>query len=74
MTIDEVKNYFGTWYRYEALTGSTHSNHLYWKRIGYIPILTQNKLEKLTEGALKARYHDGEGGKDVIQDGDRKDS
>lgn len=63
MTIDEVKQYFVNWYRYENLTGLSHSNHLYWRKIGYIPILTQNKLEKLTGGALVSRYSDAEGGK-----------
>lgn len=65
MTIDEVKKYFGSGYKYEKITGRSHTNFIAWRRAGYIPILTQNKLEKITGGGLKADYIDGEGSKDV---------
>ena len=54
MTFDEVKNHFGTAYRFKVLTGMSHSNFKQWSERGYIPIETQLKIEMLTKGLLKA--------------------
>ena len=67
MTLDEIKQYFGTGYQFEKRTGWAHTNYTYWKRKGYIPMLTQSKLERLTNGDLKADYQHGESIKDVKQ-------
>lgn len=66
MKIDEVKKYFGSTYEFKKKTGMAHTNYLRWDRKGYIPILTQSKIEQLTGGELIARYCDGEKSKDVI--------
>lgn len=54
MTIDEVMAYYGTAYYLEKKTGISHNTVTNWKRIGYIPIITQMKIESLTLGKLEA--------------------
>ena len=54
----EVKKFFGTFESFHLETGmSTMSLHN-WIKVGYIPILSQIKLEKLTDGQLKASLDD----------------
>ena len=68
MTLDEVKSYFVTGYRFEQQTGMGHSNFVRWRRIGYIPMLSQGKIEAHTNGALIAEYRHGEGRLEGIVD------
>ncbi len=58
MTIDEVIKYFGNNYRYHKRTGMSPNNIYNWKRLGYIPIDTQMKIEQLSNGELKADLSD----------------
>jgi len=54
MTIDDVTKMFKNGNRFEIETGMSHVSYHNWLRYGYIPILSQLKLEKVTNGALKA--------------------
>lgn len=54
MTIDDIKKYFGTFYRFNKLTGQSINNCYNWQKRGFIPIASQVKIEKLTGGELKA--------------------
>lgn len=54
MTIEDVLSYYGTGYNMNKVTGLAASNVVRWKKFGYVPILTQMRIEKLTHGALKA--------------------
>lgn len=58
MTLDEVKEFFGSSYKFHLLTGWTHSCYNNWSKKGYIPIKSQFKLEQFTNGQLKARIED----------------
>lgn len=54
MTIDDVLNYYGTSYNMEQCTGMRSTNVPNWKARGYIPIASQMRLERLSEGELTA--------------------
>lgn len=54
MTIDEVEAYYGSGWKMERKHKLSHMNIRNWKRLGYVPITTQLKIERLTNGALKA--------------------
>lgn len=56
MTVEEVKKYFITTYRFEKKTGMKHTNILNWTKKGYVPIKSQIWLEKFTNGELKASF------------------
>lgn len=56
MTLNEVKQFFGTGYKFQKLTGMCHDNYRHWEKKGYVPIETQLRLEKFTKGALKASF------------------
>lgn len=58
MTIDEVITYFGSAWKMNQKIGMAHQNINNWKRYGFIPIMTQMKIEKLTDGELKASLDD----------------
>lgn len=58
MTIEEVLEHYGSGYQFEKKTGLSRGNVTNWKRMGFIPIATQIKIEELTNGALKARLED----------------
>jgi hypothetical protein len=60
MILDEVIAFYGTSYNFQKITKMSHDNYRVWKRKGYIPILTQFKLEELSRGKLKADYKHGE--------------
>jgi len=61
MTLDDLKNHFGNCNKFQEKTGMSHTNYTHWSKIGYVPILTQMKLQKLTGGTLKANFDHGEG-------------
>ena len=58
MTLKELDEHFGTTYKFKLKTGLSHTNWLYWRKLGYIPIEAQMKLEKLTDGILMADLND----------------
>lgn len=59
MTLDDLKKEFKTSYEFRKRTGMSHANWTYWcNKVGYIPIVSQLKIERLTEGKLKASLED----------------
>ena len=59
MLIEEVKDYFAhNASKMQRITGVNRNSMRNWEKKGYIPIQTQVKLERLTEGKLKARLED----------------
>ena len=61
MTLDEVKNFFGSSYEFSKKTGMAHTNYLNWKRKGYIPYVTQQRLHEISHGKLLVKYNGIEG-------------
>ncbi len=60
MTIDDLKEYFGTIYQMNKQTGLSFTSFYKWKKQGYIGIRGQIKLEEMTNGALKASLDDAQ--------------
>jgi hypothetical protein len=59
MTLEDLKSYFINGNQFEAKTGLSHVNwHNWFKKKGYIPIGSQRRIEKITQGALKASLED----------------
>ncbi len=57
MTIDEVFNHYKcNWGELIREVGLGVNTPRYWRKIGYIPIPMQNRIERATRGALKADY------------------
>lgn len=54
MKLEEVIAYFRTSYNMEVKFGINHVNMVNWKKLGHIPIRTQMKIERITNGDLKA--------------------
>jgi len=52
MTLDEVKQYFGSSYQFHKKTKMGSSNYANWKKLGYIPIQSQARIQIITEGKL----------------------
>lgn len=64
MTLEDLKRYFVNGNQFETKTGLSHVNwHNWFKKLGYIPIGSQRKIEKLTNGVLKASLEDLPDGK-----------
>jgi len=60
MTLDDLIKFYGSGYQFELQTKMSHANFVYWRKKGYVPILTQLRIEALTKGALKAQFNDNE--------------
>ena len=58
MKIDEVLAFYEKPYRFTKKTGMSVNTLNNWKRLGYIPIQSQMRLEAISEGQLKARFED----------------
>lgn len=58
MTLEEIKNYFGTFYRFRKNTGITYTSIYRWKNQGYINAQSQIRIQELTNGKLVARLED----------------
>ena len=58
MTLEEVREYYGNCHRFAKRTRMSSSSFLNWVTSGYVPIMSQHKLEILTEGDLIARISD----------------
>lgn len=54
MTPKEVKKYYKTLYRFRKETKMSCSSLSNWLKWGYVPFLSQKRIEELTNGALKA--------------------
>jgi hypothetical protein len=54
MTLQEAIDHFGTAYQINKAVKVSYNTVNNWKKLGYIPIHTQIKIEKATNGALKA--------------------
>ena len=54
MTINDLKKMYENGNKFELATGMPHGTYHNWMRYGYIPIASQLKLEKITNGKLKA--------------------
>lgn len=67
MTVDDIKEYFGSFYKAARFLNISEQSTMNWKRRGYIPIASQMKIEKLTDGALKARFEDCKDDSDGIK-------
>lgn len=57
MTIDEAIKYFKSGYQLKRDYGLSSNSFGNWKKLGYIPMPTQIRLEQLTNGELKADCH-----------------
>ncbi len=58
MTPDEVKKYYKTGYMFKKITGMAAGSLGNWLKWGYVPLLSQLKIEKLTDGALKSDWQE----------------
>lgn len=56
MTVEELIKYFNNGYEFNVRTGLSRTTYHSWKKKGYIPIASQQRLEELTSGELKADY------------------
>ena len=54
MTIDDVVRYYVNSYQFNKRTKMSINNIRNWKKLGHVPISSQMKLEKLSNGVLKA--------------------
>lgn len=54
MKIEDVMVYFGSARGMERQIGISHSSMTNWRERGYIPIETQLRIQRLTEGMLQA--------------------
>ena len=60
MKLSEVAAHYGSAYRFNKETGLAHTNWNRWRRIGYIPMESQRRIEFATNGLLKATWEDSE--------------
>ncbi len=58
MNLEEVEDYFGTFYRACKLLKIVPQNMTRWKQQGYIPLLQQYRIAELTEGKLMPDEND----------------
>lgn len=56
MTIEEVKDYFLTGYAFRKATGMSADTFHSWMKKGFVPLKSQLKMERMTNGALKADF------------------
>lgn len=60
MTPKCIKKYFKSCYGFGKATGMSPSSYMNWQENGFIPFLSQKKIEKITGGKLKAKWVDPE--------------
>lgn len=58
MKLEYIKKHYKNAYEFERKTGMSHNNWSNWEAKGYIPILTQLRVERLTRGLFKASIDD----------------
>ena len=54
MKLNDVLKHYGSAYQFRKQTKMSITNVLNWRRLGYIPIGSQMKIELLSGGALNA--------------------
>lgn len=54
MDIEELKSYYKNSYQFRKATGMSDSSFQNWLHWGFIPIVSQFKIEALTSGKLRA--------------------
>jgi len=54
MTPQDLKKYYKTGYNFQKKTGMSQASYCNWMKQGYIPIVSQVKIQQLTKGILKA--------------------
>lgn len=54
MTIEELREYFGSWNKAAIALGINRQSFTYWRRCGQVPIIQQYRYEILTNGKLTA--------------------
>lgn len=59
MTIDELKSYYKTSYAFAQATKMSSSSYSNWIEWGFIPIMSQIKIEALSAGGLRADLKHG---------------
>lgn len=52
----DVKDYYGSCYKFNKVTGMSHSTLSNWIKWGFVPENAQYKLERLTKGELKTEW------------------
>ncbi len=58
MTIEDVLRHFGTCYRVAKDVGFAQNTPRNWRKIGYIPIDAQARIQEFTNGILKLNFKD----------------
>ncbi len=58
MKPQEVKQYYGSGYKFWKITKMAQATLGNWIRWGYVPEAAQYKLERLTKGELKTEWTD----------------
>jgi hypothetical protein len=61
MTVDDVLSHFRNSYQFSKQTGMSINNIRNWRLKGYIPISSQLKLQKISNGVLRTAFHGCEG-------------
>jgi hypothetical protein len=56
MTLDDLKDYFKSKLQFEKQTGLKRQNWHAWIKKGFIPLVSQQRIESLTNGDLKANF------------------
>lgn len=58
MTIEEVKEHFGSWYQVIKQVGFSPGTPRLWTKRGFIPEVSQLKIQYYTDSKLKFRKED----------------
>tara|TARA_R110000868_G_scaffold161317_1_gene391515 strand:+ start:18644 stop:18829 length:186 start_codon:yes stop_codon:yes gene_type:complete len=56
MTSDQVKKFYVTGYRFQKETGMSANSFDNWMKWGFVPTFSQLRIEKFTDGKLKAEW------------------
>ncbi|MBP9829808.1 MAG: hypothetical protein KBD04_07250 [Proteobacteria bacterium] len=56
MTLDEIKKFYKNSYNFEKTTGMSHTNWVNWHAKGYVPIQSQIRLFRASNGKLKVDF------------------
>jgi hypothetical protein len=58
MNPEDIKKHYKTGYTFHKLTGMSAMSYWNWLKWGYVPFESQMKLQKLTQGQLKAEWEE----------------
>ncbi len=59
MTTDEVKDYYMNSYQFRKMTSMSPQSFMNWMKWGFVPIISQMKLQILSGGKLQASLEHG---------------